>query len=1235
MKKLDTVSFPLIGPSLIEASAGTGKTYTIVNLYLRLLLGHRCAPLGLEQILVVTFTKAATAELKTRIREKLRQSFQVFLTGESQDPFMQSLLSELPDHSLACRRLALATKQMDEAAIFTIHGFSQRMLTQHAFESGAMYENTFILDESDWLKVALNDYWRRSIVVLPPEVLAFVLKVWPNPESLLKNLQSLLYRRVLPKASISTSEALAKVDEYAHDLSLVKQWWINEQVSQQLLDANLRANSNLAKPTFLQSVQDFCMSQDQLASFDKDLWENLTVEKIAKANKKDSVDLSHLDFSRIDTLQTAFKQCIETITLAFSHDALLRVGENLTKNKQLQQLLSPDDLLTSLEQALTFEKNQDKSKSSCNRPLAKAIQQAYPAVLIDEFQDTDPLQFEVFNCIYAEKLAEIPPCWIMIGDPKQAIYAFRGADIFTYIQAKDLVPQEQQFTLSHNWRSKASLVEAINGLFSSSEQGFLFQQSIPFYPVEAARELTGLQLHGKSLAALEFHHLKAEDAKPVPWSIAQGAMAAHVAGQISTLLIQAQNGELTIEGRALTAGDCCVLVRDRLEAELIKQALLTQGIASVFLARKSVFATQLALDLSMLLKALAHPQDERLLKSAIITELFAFSAAELDSLFDDETRWQSLIEQVQRWHRQWQEHGIMLVLNAVAHYFELEQGLLAQYVDGMRRLTDFRHLLELLQQQSEQLQGEAQVLHWLQERITQPDHNHEGQQLRLENDANLLQIITQHASKGLEFPVVFVPFASRHKAIKQALYHDADRQLLVDFLKSPENMETAQREQLAEDLRLLYVALTRAVHHCSIGIWNGSDSQRKNESNLLKTAIGCLLFRQENQCSDELIRQTIGTLASSLDISYRTVDKDKSFSPLVVNKIENTASALRCQTLQRSIKRDWRLTSYSAISAQQAHVEHISPGMDEGSDRVFANALPEEYDPSISSPFSFERGANAGSFLHGVLEHIDFQKSEQLGDAISQQGAWFGIDDYYYPMLEQWLKQVLNTPLDRVSEEGLSLSAISPEHRKVEMEFFMPLRKVQLEAFNRLINRFSANSYRETHRDIPQRSSRDYQFEQLNGMIKGFIDLMFEYGGKYYVADYKSNHLGYIHEDYHLAAMEEAMSEHDYHLQAILYTLALHRWLKHKLANYSYEQHIGGAYYLFIRGMSDEAPDMGIYRYKAQKELIESLDLLFDGKDVPITDSVPKTKEPSDSSNKATRDKIADSENDSGQMRLW
>lgn len=1180
MNTLDSLSFPLQGASLIEASAGTGKTYTIVNLYLRLLLGHQCDALTVDKILVVTFTKAATAELKDRVRRRIHQAYLAFYGSKSSDPFLQDLIVDLADSKTACERLSLAAKQMDEAAIFTIHSFCQRMLTQYAFESGASFEEHFEADETPWLVLAVQDYWRSHIASQPRMILQQILKIWSTPEQLLNAIWPLVHRAFSAQNIVTVAQALVVHEQWQHEVEALKAWWMQQKLSQRLSQAKLNQRSKIAKQDTHRVMDEFCVSSNLDSPFEKTGWSDFYPEKIEKAATKSSLDLSDIDFSRFERVDEFANRVKNSFAEAFYQHALQEVRDNLQRHKKTLNLLAPDDLLSRLSVAL---------HSDSGQLLANVISQAYPAALIDEFQDTDPTQFDVFSQIYAQAKTDSNGCLIMIGDPKQAIYGFRGADIFTYIQAKRQVVPEQQFTLSTNWRTQSLLVKSINQVFAVSEQGFIFRQDIPFVQAEAAKQEVQIVINGESRRALECMHL-IDQAPCIGNPQARDSLSVHFANHLVNVLSDGQirhieEGNVVL--RKIIAGDCCVLVRDRTEASAIKQALANANIASVFLARHSVFSTDSAVDLYLLLSGLANPSDERKLRAAFSTSTFCLQAHKLDELFGNETVWQDLLDNCFVWQKVWQKQGIMLAINQALHYFDVFNRLLDSYSDGLRRVTDLRHLIDLLQQQSAITPGENQLLQWFNQHIQEPDHNNENQQLRLETEDNLVKIVTMHASKGLEFPLVFMPFGCAMRRAKNGVYHDQTQQLAVDFSGDSDALEQADFERLAEDTRLLYVALTRAQYYCCIGVWNPCEGNRKTTSVLKQTAIGRLLLRANDEPDNAQLAARLIELSQQIDLGYYAVDTQ--VQTLQYSAGEQTHSDhWQAAVLSRSVNRTWQLTSYSAIARDQLHPEHETPGRDE-QESLLPSEINDPQDEQLTR-FNFTKGAQAGLFLHGVLEHIEFTQPDNLANVVAQQATLYGIDEKWQQTVETWMLDVLKTPIinRQKTHSRLTLGQLASSQMRVEMEFHVPMEHVNEVDFNRVINHFFKTGHRQ------------YQFGKLNGMLKGFIDLTLEHDGKYYVVDYKSNYLGNDFADYRQANMQAAMIEHDYQLQALIYVLALHRFLRLHVPDYHYDTHIGGAYYLFLRGMTAALPENGCYYLLPSSVCIDTLDNLFSGDKVVL-----------------------------------
>jgi len=1179
MKPLDSFSFPLSKASLIEASAGTGKTYTIVNLVLRLLIGHQCKPLSIDKILVVTFTNAATSELKDRIRQRIHSAYLDFYQGKSEEPFITQLLDDIENIELICERLTLAMKQLDEASIFTIHSYCQRILTQYAFESGSTYDEKLELDDSKWVTQAVYDYWRKFIVPLSVSELEQVNLFWGNPESLQKSLTPYLSQQVptIQTGSISSAkDSLAMLKETTKAL---KSWWTSSGVSNALQEAKLKKNTKLGKVEIYLQMEEYCLSDKLACPFEKTGWADLFPAKVESARTKSSPDLSGFDFSRFERLQNLVESVHDKFIGAYFGHALECVKDNLIQHKQAHSLLAPDDLLTRLRNSLARDGGAH---------LASLIRDAYPAALIDEFQDTDSIQFDIFSRIYlnSKENSESPPCLIMIGDPKQAIYGFRGADIYTYLLAKQQIDPQRQYTLSQNWRTQKHLVDATNGLFSQSESGFLFDDKIPFIEVSAAKPGASVLCSGNKIASLKIIHFVDEN-EVVANKTAQQYLAANMAEQLVALIsdgLVMRDGE---RDRNVKAGDCCVLVRDRLEAGVVKQFLSDANIASVFLSRESVFASRVSQDLYLILSAIAAPTEERKLKAAILTSILDYSASQVERLFSDDQLWQQTIDQFFLWHQLWQRYGVMNTINSVLRQFDVfKKAAELSSAVGLRKMTDLRHLTELLQQQSENISGENQLLHWFAQQINDPDHRNDTQQLRLETDANLVQIVTMHASKGLEFPFVFIPFACAHRQTKTAIFHDQNQQSVADFSNNPENLEIADHERLAEDIRLLYVAITRAIYHCSIGIWNPPLGNRSKQSGLSKTALGSVVLKSSDQPSNQVLAARIMDLAQLADIDYNSISSANSATGTQLGSAEVEAKdKFSIATLSRKIVRDWQLTSYSAIASQQDPLEYDlidadKPGRDERQGIVepdigfYTELLVEP----IPSRFTFTKGAQAGLFLHGILENLTFTDLTQLDVLVLKQGQWYGIEQNWYPIVADWMVDAIKTPINK---NGLSLSQLQPQQMLAEMEFHIPLKSVEVTQFNQLVNQ----SFKTV--------TRQYGFTKLTGMLKGFIDLTFEFEGRFYVADYKSNFLGNDFSDYDQQSMDKAMVEHDYHLQSLLYIVALHRYLKVSLPNYDYNKHVGGAYYLFLRGMSVESSGTGCYFNLPEQRAVLAMDRLF------------------------------------------
>lgn len=1166
-ESLDPLRLPLRGERLIEASAGTGKTFTIAALYLRLLLGlggEAAYPraISVEELLVVTFTEAATEELRGRIRSNIHELRIACMRGESDNPLYSALLAEIADKDDAAKTLLLAERQMDEAAVFTIHGFCQRMLSLNAFESGMLFEQQLIEDESRLRYQACADFWRRHCYPLTRDIAAVIHDVWKGPRDLLKSLDRWLQGEAPQlKSPPAADETLAeRHQQIIGRIDSLKQQW-REQVGEiegVLEDSGLdrRKFNRGNQGKWLEKVT--AWAQEETLSYQlPDALEKFAQSFLLERTKAGGEPPVHPLFSAVESL-LASSLTLTDLVLA---RAMVEIRDAVAREKRRRGELGFDDMLSRLDEAL---------RSDSGEALASAIRQRFPVAMIDEFQDTDPQQYRIFRRIWRQRPET---ALLLIGDPKQAIYAFRGADIFTYMKARGDVAAH--YTLDTNWRSSPGMVGSVNRLFSLSDNPFMFRE-IPFLPVKSAAKNQGLRftVDAADVPAMNVWLMPGDTVGAGDY---QTFMAQLCATQIRDWLSAGQQGRARLwrgeTSRPVQASDITVLVRNRLEAAQVREALQTLGIPSVYLSnRDSVFETLEAQELLWLLQAVLSPERENTLRSALATSMFGLTALDIENLNQDEQAWDALVEEFSEYRQIWRQRGVMPMLRALMTARHIAENLLATR-GGERRLTDILHISELLQEAASQLESEHALVRWLTQHIAEPDSNAASQQMRLESDKHLVQIVTIHKSKGLEYPLVWLPFIARFRKQDQAFYHDRETfAAVLDLGQDEASLELAEAERLAEDLRLLYVALTRAVWHCSLGVAPLS-SRKSGNSDFHLSALGRLL--QAGEAMD-----AAGLAARLADLCHGDIALQRP-GELDLTPWQAPAASippLSARELQRRIADDWRVTSYSGLQQHGfSGGQDLLPRLD-----VDAAGVGEVVEDPQLTPHQFPRGAAPGTFLHSLFEELDFTQPVPDG-WMAEKLQLSGFDAQWAPVLTDWLGGVLKT---RLPGPDIALNQLAARDKQVEMAFYLPIAQLlTAERLDALIRQYDPLSA-----DTPP-----LDFRQVRGMLKGFIDLVFRHEGRYYLLDYKSNWLGEDREAYTRPAMEQAMRAHRYDLQYQLYSLALHRYLRHRLADYDYDRHFGGVIYLFLRGMDGQEGGQGIFTTRPVRPLIDGLDQLFAG----------------------------------------
>lgn len=1309
MSKLDPWRLPLAGTTLVEASAGTGKTYTLTTLYLRLLVEEDLRP---AEILVVTYTTAATAELRERVRARIQQAIRAGEADarpagsaegeprEGSDAADETALRELgrmarhraqqtgrPD---ALRR---ALREFDEAAIFTIHGFCQRTLREHAFESGAAFDAELVEQSESIQRTLAQDLWTRLLEGEDPRFVEWLLdgggRRWQfEPEALhrdlLRNLGADEQMPILPGAESIGDDGGAAIDaafqacrEAWDDWAEAWQRDRDARIDWLLDPANLsqtthkkRAIEGVWIPFLDERAAVLAGGQGggnvEAAATSEPLlelptwWEKLGPAQIVKGRKtKTGVDRDDPFFEACATVQRAIA-AVEAVyrnrALRLRHRFVDLAREESRRRRAERHLLFFDDLLSEVREALLGVRGER---------LAALLRSRMPFALIDEFQDTDPVQYDIFRRVWHQEPAlGARGGLLLIGDPKQAIYSFRGADVFTYLRARADAATEP-WTLSVSYRSDPGLIHALNALFSRPEQVFGIE-GIDFQPVcprPGAR--AALEAPGRSRAGLRVVMAKREtfasgsknpEKEALPLRFGRTELMDAFARDVAELL----ECGAQIDGRPLVPSDIAVLCRKKSQIARAREALLALGIPCVDRGERDVFESQEAWELACVLRAMLHPGDPARLRAALATSAHGLDAAEIDRLGDDSTELARVAERFAEYGRLWSEAGLVRALER----WRREEGALPRLLaleDGERRVTNWMHLGELLQGIAlERGPSREGLVGWLERAIAdeevRSELGNEASLLRLERDDDAVSLMTLHGSKGLEFEIVYLPslweswhgdgLPSVEAASKDrnqnppVRFHDASSGLRSLDLGGPdyaEHVEQAAQEEQSEAVRLLYVALTRARRQCVV-YWGaiGRDFSKSPLAALLAAWTPPDRERDDPPAapgeSHEERAKRLGRWPDSTwsdaweklgEAAGLAVDEGEAFSiepvELVARGRWRASQPALPPLVEPSPLRAWpraqRTTSFSGLVRGAPHGASSGPWaigrdldalvdglLDGGGGRTTGEAIGPEARPSsdlAGGMDAFPRGAEAGTLLHEVLEAVRFDALDEARIAELARGALTrnGLDLGLRESVRHVVHAVARTPLRR-EPDPFRLADVAPGRLRPELEFtlaapgdagrggFEPRRLAALLE--------SAPPDSPLARYAPRLARLDWG--ELQGHLRGFIDAVFHDGERYFLLDYKSNHLGGAQADYRPERLLAPMIEHDYVLQYLIYSVALDRHLGRTLEGYRYERHFGGAYYLFLRGLAPEhEPGCGIFFDRPEEATIRGVSALLGG----------------------------------------
>lgn len=1207
MKDFNLISCPLSGTHCISAGAGTGKTYAISHLFLRLLL-EREYPVN--SILVVTYTEAATKELRDRIRKLIKKALDTFRGGEADETITAIVNASSnkisPEFTKAILKRALY--QFDEAPICTIHSFCNRILRDNAFESSMRFDTELITKQEPLILETVQDFWRHTFYNASPFLINFTLNMGWTPKMFFDLVYNHLLQpglEVIPKAKITDTSSAEQSFTSAFD-EVAKTWpKVKGEIQGILTDndnLNKRYYNNKKIPLLINTFDVFLTYHTSNPGLFNG-FSRFTSSDIKQYTNKDKTSPEHEFFELCDTLYERalnLSSLFEQQIAALKYECFEYVRKNLTVKKQQSNIYTFDDLLLNLYNAL---------RGPNRKTLISSVRKKFKAALIDEFQDTDPVQYAIFRPLFAEK--DIP--LFLIGDPKQAIYSFRGADIFTFIDAVANTPDRNLHTLRTNRRSKNDLIEAYNTVFNFKTDPFIYQ-AIPYYKADKPADVSSscyLAIDNKKstpfniwyLSSTRFSHKKEKDDSysPINKGTAAPILCKAVAQQIMNLLMRGMlvDAETGKKVREIKPEDIAVLVRTGYQARDMKQALSEELIPAVLHKAGNIFDSD-AHEINHILHAAAHPYNHGYIMTALCTSLIGMNANSLFNAVEQGSPIEQYYDEFKEYHDLWSRYGFIRMFTAFLSRQHVRKKLLS-LPDGERRLTNVLHIQDLLQEQGTKNRlTTSQLLAWFSTQINPESTRLEEHELRLEKDDNAVQIVTIHKSKGLEYPIVFCPFnwdGSRLKS-DEFIYHDENNRRIYEIGSSEyyEHKGYAEKESLAENLRLLYVALTRAKYQCYLawGRFNKAGTSALaylfhkpdtwNKDSTLSDLEGHVITLSDNDMLEALNK--LSSLSNgTIEVTDYKEKPAAHYKPRP-EKIEKLIS----RTFQGTIPEGKHLSSFSSLIYKRHAVAELRDIEESYAlKEPVSQGLEEVKAVEKKNIFSFPKGAAPGTFLHNILEQLDFSEKDKQSksDIIKLALTRHGYEPKWHDIICNTIANLLAVNLKN-SRASFQLSSIPMANTIRELEFYYPLKQIAPKIVSKVFSKAGISS---TIPVFPQHIE-SLDFKPTRGYMHGFVDLLFIHNDKYYITDWKSNYLGDSPGFYSEENLKQAMINHSYFLQYYIYTLAVDRFLASRIKDYSYDKHFGGVYYIFLRGISEDNDSRnGIYFDRPSNEIIKKLNI--------------------------------------------
>ncbi|WP_343187979.1 exodeoxyribonuclease V subunit beta [Buchnera aphidicola] len=1145
MNKINSLftEFPKKGITLIEASAGTGKTFTIIKLYFTLLfntfLKKKKYNYSIKNLLLLTFTKNSQLELKSRIfnyfkkiKKKYIQKKKILKNKTIEDTF--NFFEKIE-------------KNICDLEIYTIHSFFWKILIENQFICSNEIPKKILKNIHKLLLKSTKYFWRKIFYTLEKNVLYILLKKWKTPIILYKTIISFTKFQKNIYKIYPTREILTK--QHNHFLKIIqntKILWIKEKKKILPFLKNFKLNKRIY------TLKNTINWINQITKWAFEKTKDYFLPKILKyfSNqklkfKKKNKNLKNLlIFQNIENLlQTNFS--LNEIFLKLSTIEIFFIFQKIKIKKNYIDFDDINKLIL---------KNIKKKKSL----LKKNIQKKYPIIFVDECQDIDMIQNKIFLFLYQKsKINSL----ILVGDPKQSIYSFRNADLKYYFFFQKIA--KKKYFLNTNYRSSPNIVHAINELFGYKNFPFILKKLLYqnskinmknkhfsfFVKNVKQKSLKFFLCSQKQITKKEYFKISA---KECAYSIANWIL---LKSQKKTTITFQKNKHIN-----LLPKDIAVLVKNKNEAKIIKKELSKINIKSFYTSeKKNFFLKKITLEILWILEYILDIENENKFQKILLTKFFYENIYEIHQINLKIKKKIKIQKKIKKYSKIWKKNGI----------FEMFYNIYQNSKNIFKiNYKEFIKIITILEKKDQTIKNKIFFVQWLKSKIQKNSEYSIDDQEISNFSKNYVQIITIFKSKGLEYPIVWIPFLNFYDQkinlfFKTNIKIQKKNIIIQNIHKNCKNLE---KKNFSEELRLLYVALTRCQIHCCISLAFILHKKKKNNNSLnflLKNRINKkkLFFKNYLQNTSKNIIQIYDTKT--------------------ILKFKNITSFYKKKNIQKNfikILLPWEILSYSKIlKKQKKNIQNIH----------FFSKNNQKFNTkkkiNVYTSYNFPSGKEYGKLLHKILKNINFFKIsknfqinlKKYSDLISKKKQNF---------LSKWIYNIIHCP---ILSHSFSLNQLKKNQYIQEMQFYIPIEKqFDVIKFNKIIKNFDFNS-----QILPE-----IEYSCITGMLTGFIDLICFWNNQYFIIDYKTNLLGPKNKDYNKKNIKIEIMKHRYDIQYQIYSLALHRYLKNNLQNYQFTIHFGGIIYLFLRAFDNIKNKNGIFFHQPKKILIEKLDLLFSGK---------------------------------------